>query len=144
MKIQPISNNTNYASYNRKKINFRGEFRANEALDYVMIWSSAGDLKNFKDLLQRIKKVQDNLIFWVESFSGRSEIYGGGGTDYYLYKQNGEDKKTEETLVGMREDVSPSLRLAKINCEIENLYKNVISIEDKNGLMNEIKELLTE
>ena len=147
MKIQPINNNTNYTSCNCKKVNFKGEFLQNADFNYIMKCSNAGDLKRFKELLQKIKKVQDNLIFWVKGFYGRSEIYDNSGSSSFvdLKKQIGEDKKTKKTLTTMYNDRMPDeLKLSWIIRTLEEFYKDVIPIEDKNNLMNEIKELLTE
>lgn len=145
MKVKAVQQH-NYASCNRRNINFKGEFVKNDALNTLMRTSNIGGLKRFKELVQSIKKVQDNLIFWVERVESEYEIHNGSDTatdiSYYLHKQSGQDKKTDKILASIYDEIPYSAKLSKVNEALEEFYKNDIPIEDKTNLMNEIEELL--
>lgn len=145
MQVQPIQQH-HYTSCNRQKINFKGEFVYNDDLKILMKKSNIGSLKRFKELVNFIKKVQDNLIFWVERVESEYEIHNGSDTAiseyYYLHKQNGQDKKTDETITHIYEETPYSAKLSEINEGLEHFYGNNIPIENKNSLINEIEELL--
>ncbi len=147
MRIQPVQQQ-NYIKYNSQKVNFKGEFVKNKDIKYLMQKSNIGALKRFKEVLQNIKKVKDGLIFWVESAEFETEIHNGSETywyeNYYLYKQNGQDKETKRTLAYVYDDVPYSQKLSKINEELEYFYEKEIPPEDKNNMCKEIEGLFIE
>ena len=146
MKVQAIQQHQNYTSCNRRNINFKGEFVKNETLNTVMKISNIGGLKRFKELVQSIKKIQDNLIFWVERSVYSRPINNGSDTElvitYYLYKQNKQNGTEKEKIGYIYDEIPYEAKLSKVNEALEKFYKNDIPADEKNNLMNEIEELL--
>ena len=146
MRIQPIQQHSNYTYNNRQKPSFKGEFVKNKPIDELISCSDIGGLQRFKELVQNIKKVNDDSIFWVELVESEYDINNGSDTaydyDYYLHTQKGQDKKTDKTLVSVYDSVPYESKLSKINEGLEKFYQNEIPAKDKRGLINEIDELL--
>ena len=146
MRIQPIQQHSNYTCKNRQKPSFKGEFIRNEAIDTLMSCSDIGGLKRFKELVQNIKKVNDDSIFWVELVEWEYDINNGSDTaydyDYYLHTQKGQDKKTDKKLVTIYDKVPYESKLSKVNEGLEKFYGNKIQDKNKGNLIKEIDELL--
>ena len=146
MQIQPIQQYPTYKCNNRQKPSFKGEFVRNESLEDLMMSSDIGGLKRFKELVQNIKNVKDDSIFWVERVKSEYDINNGSDTaidiSYYLHTQKGQNKKTSKKLVYIYEDVPYESKLSKINEGLEKFYENKIKTEDKNDIINEIDKLL--
>lgn len=146
MRIQPTQQHTNNTCYSHQKMNFKGEFVRTKPLQELMMCSDIGGLKRFKELVNEMKEVKDNLIFWVERIDSEYEIHNGSDTEidvsYYLHKQSEQNEKTNKKLTCIYEDIPSSSKLSKINEALEKFYKNDILVEDRNNLINGIDELL--
>ncbi len=156
MKVQAINNTNRYNKYDN--INFKGEFLKTQDLEYVMSNSPIESLNEFNKILQKIKRVNDNVIFWVES--GRSTVDINNGSDeksvkeYMLYKQIGQDEKTKKwvdipwnyTAYNCFGDENIKFKLAGINVCLKDTYKDVFASENEQcaEITNEIKKLLIE
>ncbi len=139
MKVYPISscyvqNNSN------KKPCFKGEFIQTNALNELMKYSNPSELIRFKELLEQIKKVPDNVFFWVNKYFTECETQGPDMdiiTTYRLYKQAGNDTKTRKWVWSIYDD-----ELNEMNRKIEELYKEQITLESKENLINKINGIL--
>jgi len=146
MRIQPIQQHSNYTYNNRQKPSFKGEFVRNEAIETLMSCSDIGGLKRFKELVQNMKNVKDDSIFWVELVESEYEIHNGSDTaydyDYYLYKQKGQNKRTKRQIAHVYDDVPYESKLAEVNEGLEKFYENKFPAKRKKDIINEIDELL--
>lgn len=141
MKILPINN---YSQYQTKNTNFNGNFVKNDALKYVIDASRKDGLVEFRDILQKIKKVKDNVIFKMKADPYEYDIHNGSetvyGTTYALYKHKGQNEELLcyfDTREGMR-----GTWLSEINKSIKGEYKRLFPETGKQGIKNEIEKLL--
>ena len=141
MKVQAINNTSRYYKYDNT--NFKGQFLKTRDLEYVMSSSPIESLNEFNKILQKIKSVNDNIIFWVESHWTTIDINNGSDEksveEYMLYKQIGQDKKTKKWLdIPWRYKAYDSyggennkFKLAGINAYLKDMYKDIFTSENK-------------
>lgn len=147
MKILPIS--SSYQQNNRKQnTNFKGEFIKTATLDNIMRYSSPESLKRFTEIVEQIKKVPDNLFFWVNTHYSEYETQGpdiGISHSYYLFKQEGKDTKTKDKLEVIYDDITPSVsRLTEINKKLEQIYEGKITSSNRQELIDKINGFLVQ
>ena len=136
--------------------NFNGKFVMNEPLYLYNITAPTQSLETFKNTLQKIGKVKDNLRFFIEEHvHNYQEIFDGiwgtaSITSYKLFKQEGLDKETKQQLGSTIyfEDnehiksnnyvvIQPSRLLDEVSKRLERFYEN----NTRDTLKNEIKRL---
>jgi hypothetical protein len=154
MKVQAVNNTNKYYKYDN--INFKAEFLKTRDLEYVMSSSPIESLNEFNKILQKIKSVKDNVVFWVESHWSTVDINNGSSEksieEYWLYKQIGQDEKTKKWLdIPWRYKAYDSyggennkFKLAGINAYLKDMYKDVFASESEQRaeITNEIDKLL--
>ena len=141
MKVQAINNTSRYYKYDNT--NFKGQFLKTRDLEYVMGLAPTGSLNEFNGILKKIKDVNDNIIFWVESHWTTIDINNGSDEksveEYMLYKQIGQDEKTKKWLdipwrykaYDSYGDENNKFKLAGINAYLKDMYKDVFASESE-------------
>ena len=154
MKVQAINDTNRYYKYDN--MNFKAEFLNTQDLKYVMRHSPIETLNEFNKILQKIKRVKDNVIFWVESHWSTVDINNGSDekiiNEYMLYKQIGQDEKTKKCLTipcsydayDYDGDENIKFKLAGINAYLKDTYKDVFAFENaqRAEITDEIEKLL--
>ena len=149
MKIQLIQQNQYYAPCKSQKVHFKGEFpkRKNKDLIYLMKNADIGSVKRLNELLREIKKVSDNLKFWVEEIDSEYEINGGRDTAisemWYLYVQEGQDEKTKKRLKYIFDYTPRWARLTEVNMALEQFYGDKIPVDSKEKLIKKAENLMS-
>lgn len=124
MKINPISN---YSVQNNTRSNFKGEFVQNIDLKNLVKNSSTDGAKRFEAVLQKIKKIPDNVVFWIGEFYSENDDTKTMDLSYDLFHQIGNDESFKKFMKSFwAKDIPASLRLSKVSEEIEKFYGDKI------------------
>lgn len=124
MKINPISN---YSVQNNTRSNFKGELVQNIDLKNLVKNSSTDGAKRFEAVLQKIKKIPDNVVFWIGEFYSENDDTKTMDLSYDLFHQIGNDESSKKFIKSFwAKDIPASLRLSKVSEEIEKFYGDKI------------------
>lgn len=146
MKVYPISSSFAQKNSNQKPC-FKGEFIQTKALNELMKESNPGGIIRFRELVEQIKKVPDNVVYWVNKRTVEHETHGPDTyfeSTFSVYKQTGDDINTRKWVWSIYDNIPDRLKLHEINREIEDYYGNKITMETKDNLMNQVNELLVQ
>ena len=126
MKVYPINN---YSVQNNTKPCFKGEFVQNTDLKKLIKHSNKDGVKRFEGIIQQIKKIPDNIVFWIGEFYSENDAEKTMDLSYDLFRQIGNDKDTKKFMKYFwAKDIPASLRLSKVNEEIEKFYGDKIKL----------------
>ena len=150
MKILPINNNQPY----KNNTNFKGDFVNNKDLKRLVRNSTPEGMLEFEKILQKIKKVDDNVIFRYEEkyYTGDYDVEGISGWIYSLFKQNKQEPDNKKVLfysdsaeMGWNDY---KFLLSKVNDAVRGEYKDIFSSEEElqqqAEVKNRIEKLLVE
>ena len=126
MRIYPINS---YSVQNNTKPSFKGEIVQNIDLKKLIEQSNKDGAKRFERITQEIKKIPDNIVFWIGEFYSENDAEKTMDLSYDLFRQIGNDKNTKKLMKCFwAKDIPASLRLSKVNEEIEKLYGDKIKL----------------
>ena len=129
MKVSAINNN-NYSQNNKS---FKAVFEKNDDIKYFINESSYENMVRFRDLLARMKKKDDGLIYKLEKKTYVNEktpdfLFDDPEdtveitTGYELSRTKGNDPTTKEWVGGFDDDWYMTNKLGEVNDILEYLH----------------------
>ena len=144
MKIAPINNN--YLQQNRPA--FKGEFVKNAVIRDIVYKASIEEMIKFENLLKKIGKINDSLVFSVTSKSKDYNYsianFRGSITTYRLLKQNKLNPADEEIIAITHSDsdnVNHNI-LGILTKDLETFYFDDLQRNEKQELTEKIMNLM--
>ena len=126
MKVYPINS---YSMQNNTKPVFKGDFVQNIDLMKLIEHSNKDSAKRFERITQQIKKIPDNIVFWIGEFYSENDAEKTMDLSYDLFHQTENDKNNKKLMKCFwAKDIPASLRLSKVNEEIEKFYGDKIKL----------------
>lgn len=143
--------NGSYTNNNQKSQNFKGEFLVNAELKSFMKVSRYENLVRFKQLLEKMKKVNDDFVYVVEKkvytnivhsdwLCDEDEVVPDVGYEFSRHKKG--DINTREWLLGIEQSCWMEPTLGEINDKLELLYPQRAGKKTREKITNELLDLM--